>query len=387
MQSIKLPSEVCYKLDKINRNFLWGHTTDKKTVHLINWDTVCNPKNEGGLGIMKIKVMNQALLAKAGWRLLQGEVGLWGQLLKKKYLKYNTAGDISTNKYGASIGKGDRIRFWTDLWITDLGTLQQYATGNLDQDQLSKQVSWFLEEGNWNVEKLATNLPWVIVHKICSTCTDRTGNAADRQIWGLEKDGVFSVKSAYKVACKVDSLSKWDWSFIWKLRIPPKLSHFLWLVCHGKILTNLQRNIRGISNDASCPRCNFEVEDMQHLFRNCSTSSIIWEDVSFFCRNSDLWQGGRATDFKSWLYGNLNSSAIDSNINHPLFNLISECRKLIKSGWNCEVKHILREGNMVADFLAGLGKHRELGTSFHPLPPPEIASLIELDAGNILFVS
>ncbi|KAL5763547.1 hypothetical protein ACOSP7_019811 [Xanthoceras sorbifolium] len=72
----------------------------------------------------------------------------------------------------------------------------------------------------------------------------------------------------------------------------------------------------------------------------------------------------------------------DSNINHPLFNLISECRKLIKSGWNCEVKHILREGNMVADFLAGLGKHRELGTGFHPLPPPDIASLIELDAGN-----
>ncbi|KAL5794800.1 hypothetical protein ACOSP7_003394 [Xanthoceras sorbifolium] len=47
----------------------------------------------------------------------------------------------------------------------------------------------------------------------------------------------------------------------------------------------------------------------------------------------------------------------DSNINHPLFNLIAECRILTKSGgWISDVKHIFREGNMVADSLAGLGK-------------------------------
>ncbi|KAK3219049.1 hypothetical protein Dsin_013019 [Dipteronia sinensis] len=55
MQAAKLPSEICHNLDKLNRNFLYGHTLDKKTIHLISWDTVCIPKRNGGLGIKKMK--------------------------------------------------------------------------------------------------------------------------------------------------------------------------------------------------------------------------------------------------------------------------------------------------------------------------------------------
>ncbi|KAK0578928.1 hypothetical protein LWI29_018508 [Acer saccharum] len=43
MQTVKFPSEMCYKLDKINRDFLWGHSS-KAAVHLVKWDTVCLPK-------------------------------------------------------------------------------------------------------------------------------------------------------------------------------------------------------------------------------------------------------------------------------------------------------------------------------------------------------
>ncbi|KAK3221017.1 hypothetical protein Dsin_014987 [Dipteronia sinensis] len=35
MQSIKHPTETCSKLDKINRNFLWGHTEESKKMHLV----------------------------------------------------------------------------------------------------------------------------------------------------------------------------------------------------------------------------------------------------------------------------------------------------------------------------------------------------------------
>ncbi|KAK2638985.1 hypothetical protein Ddye_026780, partial [Dipteronia dyeriana] len=55
MQAAKLSSEICHKLDKLNRNFLWDQTPDKKTVHLISLDTACVPKRNGGLGIKKMK--------------------------------------------------------------------------------------------------------------------------------------------------------------------------------------------------------------------------------------------------------------------------------------------------------------------------------------------
>ncbi|KAK3222789.1 hypothetical protein Dsin_009814 [Dipteronia sinensis] len=44
MQSIKLSTEICSKLNQLNKDFLWGHTADSKKLHLVNWDTICLPK-------------------------------------------------------------------------------------------------------------------------------------------------------------------------------------------------------------------------------------------------------------------------------------------------------------------------------------------------------
>ncbi|KAL5803151.1 hypothetical protein ACOSQ4_031456 [Xanthoceras sorbifolium] len=72
----------------------------------------------------------------------------------------------------------------------------------------------------------------------------------------------------------------------------------------------------------------------------------------------------------------------ETNINHPFSNLIFKCKELIKGCWNCAVKHIFWEGNLVADCLAGIGKHRALGTVFYILPPVEVSNMLELDAGS-----
>ncbi|KAK3184287.1 hypothetical protein Dsin_031573 [Dipteronia sinensis] len=39
MQSIKLPSDICKTLDKINMDFLWGSSVDRRKIQLINWET------------------------------------------------------------------------------------------------------------------------------------------------------------------------------------------------------------------------------------------------------------------------------------------------------------------------------------------------------------
>ena len=56
MQGVALPSHLCEKLDKINRDFLWGHSTDgKKRMHLVRWNKIIKPKEKGGLGIHSAK--------------------------------------------------------------------------------------------------------------------------------------------------------------------------------------------------------------------------------------------------------------------------------------------------------------------------------------------
>lgn len=64
MQVISFPISLCEDLDRVNRNFLWGSTESHRRVHLIGWDKVSVPKDQGGLGIRKTQDMNKILLAK-----------------------------------------------------------------------------------------------------------------------------------------------------------------------------------------------------------------------------------------------------------------------------------------------------------------------------------
>ncbi|KAK3185175.1 hypothetical protein Dsin_032461 [Dipteronia sinensis] len=138
MQSIKLPSGIYKKLDKINRDFLWGSSADIRKMHLINWATVCLQKNLGGLGIKNTKLMNQVLLAKFGWRLDRKDVGFWGRVLKEKYLK------------------------------GDIGKLQNFAFFPLSEAQNVEKVCDYLVANEWDVGKLSIVLPWHIVLRIFS---------------------------------------------------------------------------------------------------------------------------------------------------------------------------------------------------------------------------
>ncbi|KAK2645858.1 hypothetical protein Ddye_021053 [Dipteronia dyeriana] len=156
MQSVKLPRELYAKLDKLLRNFLWGHTKNKKGTHLVKWDTVCFHKIMGGLGIKRIKSMNQALLAKIDLRLLQNNVGTWCHLLKNKYL---------------------------------------HSRSLTDPD--------------------------------------------------MSMGGDFTVKSTYAGLIKAETLPLWSWRFIWKFKMPTRVQHFLWVLFHGKTLTNEQRCCHG----------------------------------------------------------------------------------------------------------------------------------------------
>ena len=67
------------------RDFLWGSSTGGK-IYLLNWDSVTQGKDHGGLGIKRMHNMNLAFMAKLGWRLLSDlkENKLWAQIVAGK---------------------------------------------------------------------------------------------------------------------------------------------------------------------------------------------------------------------------------------------------------------------------------------------------------------
>ncbi|CAN0856148.1 Putative ribonuclease H protein At1g65750 [Linum grandiflorum] len=63
---------------------------------------------------------------------------------------------------------------------------------------------------------------------------------------------------------------------------------------------------------------------------------------------------------------------------HPLEALIKDILQIVAEGW-CEVKHIRREANFVADRLAKMGHAEKDGEKWFPSPPGEVAKLVEDD--------
>ena len=85
MQGAVLPVHLCEKIDKINRDFLWGSSVYKKKLHLVGWSKIIMSKEDGGLGIQQARAKNIALLAKLNWRLYHEKDALWTKVILNKY--------------------------------------------------------------------------------------------------------------------------------------------------------------------------------------------------------------------------------------------------------------------------------------------------------------
>ena len=73
------------RLDRIQRNFLWGSSVEYFKYPLVAWEKVCLPREMGGLGIRKLVPFNQARLGKWLWRYGHETSHLWRRVIAMKY--------------------------------------------------------------------------------------------------------------------------------------------------------------------------------------------------------------------------------------------------------------------------------------------------------------
>lgn len=66
------------------------------------WRILCKAKEEGGVGIRKAKEMNNALLARLGWKLINEQESLWSRVLLSKYGGGREGLNVLAPKQGAS---------------------------------------------------------------------------------------------------------------------------------------------------------------------------------------------------------------------------------------------------------------------------------------------
>ena len=63
-----IPSSVASRIEKLQRDFLWGNDLGDHKFHLLKWEKVCSPPHSGGLGLQRLLEFNKTLFGKWLWR-------------------------------------------------------------------------------------------------------------------------------------------------------------------------------------------------------------------------------------------------------------------------------------------------------------------------------
>ncbi|KAL0442406.1 UNVERIFIED_CONTAM: hypothetical protein Slati_1963300 [Sesamum latifolium] len=148
---------------------------------------------------------------------------------------------------------------------------------------------------------------WTKLEVILGIPLSRTGEP-DLLVWHYSKNGRFSVRSAYHLACLMDdrpgssSLGEREgswWRKVWQSKIPNKIKVFVWRACLNALPTsaNLSRRIQGFQ--AGCPLCRTEKEDVMHVLALCPFARQAWGLSSF--RSSLIVSG--SGDTLTWMQG------------------------------------------------------------------------------------
>jgi len=178
MQYAKHPRTLCVEMEKIQRGFIWGDTEQGRKPHLVGWDVICLSKMNGGLGLKRPHLMNEAFLMKMLWNLNTKPDDLWCKVLLSKYGTNNDlSSSIKSQPYDSplwkalagtwgefqrnivwKIGDGLHTNFWLDKWGSNNISLITVPTQSCIDTILNvKDVT--NESGNWDDEFFFQNLP------------------------------------------------------------------------------------------------------------------------------------------------------------------------------------------------------------------------------------
>ncbi|RVX00295.1 Transposon TX1 uncharacterized 149 kDa protein [Vitis vinifera] len=216
-----LSKGVRIRLEKIQKEFLWGDVEGRRRIHLVRWTAICKDKKYGGLGLRHLKEFNYALLGKWLWRFSLERESFWRKVI---------VGDG---------GGGWEVHFRRPFHDWELG-----------------EVSRFL------------------IH----ISAIKVQEGEDSLIWKIERKGKFSVKSYYR-SLKVENSPLFPAKEVWGSHAPLRTRFFAWEAVWGKISTVDMLMRRGWSMVNRCVLCKENEESADHILIHCGKTRELWTMV------------------------------------------------------------------------------------------------------------
>lgn len=179
-----------------------------------------------------------------------------------------------------AVGNGTNTLFWDHKWATSK-PLSKLATQNIPGDTLGATVEemWEKHHGwKWNI--FAPYLPSDVLKQIQSFQLKDDPDIGDLVYWQGNSKGKFTIKSALSIMRnETDSTDDECWNVVWSAPIQQRVRAFLWLSCHDRLLGNLNRYRRHMTDTPKCYICNAEEESTLHILRDCPAAKLVWRRI------------------------------------------------------------------------------------------------------------
>jgi hypothetical protein len=215
-----------------------------------------------------------------------------------------------------NLGNGRKIDIFRDWWVGEGPLINQIRYAHAEKITVDKLIN---DLGCWDVEAISNRVypdTALLIHNIPISAS---GNH-DCCSWSPNPNGNFSVGTAYKalIIFNDDHTDLHiDYSWLWKLKIPPKIQMFLWLLLQNKILTAQNTTIRGITNNPNWKGCG-RLESASHIFRNCDVALSVWDHYKI----QDKPQL-HSNSFPEWIKINLTNKKTIQHENHQWGSLFA----------------------------------------------------------------
>jgi hypothetical protein len=117
-------------------------------------------------------------------------------------------------------------------------------------------------------------------------------NDEDYLAWYYERSGLFSVRSAYRLALMEEhgetrgasssthpDGSRPLYKTIWKAEVPPKVKIFAWKLAQDGLATNRNRKRHHLTGEATCQACGREEETVFHAMVQCTKARALRQEL------------------------------------------------------------------------------------------------------------
>ena len=141
------------------------------------------------------------------------------------------------------------------------------------------------ETKQWDRGKISTLIAYRSRMEILSIPLQNS-TAQDKMEWEENRNRIFTVKSAYKVALRLQESTQAEhsragldrpiWKKIWKLNIPPKVRNFLWRACSNILPTRENLHRRRVQMEPWCELCCQCTETVAHVLCECPLARNVW---------------------------------------------------------------------------------------------------------------